>query len=45
MFACGYSLKEFKVDEQKLPQEFGVVENGILSGFDPQNSGFYSISL
>lgn len=45
MFACGFSLKKFKVDKQKLPQGFGVVENGILYGFELQKSGFYSISL
>ncbi|MEC7262203.1 MAG: sulfur reduction protein DsrE [Bacteroidota bacterium] len=45
LLACGFSLKKFGVDATKLPQEMGVVENGILYGFNLQKDGFLSITL
>lgn len=45
ILACGFSLKKFGVDATKLPQEMGVVANGILYGFNLQKDGFLSITL
>jgi len=45
LLACGFSLKKFGVDATKLPKEMGVVENGILYGFNLQKDGFLSITL
>ena len=42
---CGFSLKQFKVDQKDIPQELEVVENGILHNFQLQNKGYLSIEL
>jgi intracellular sulfur oxidation DsrE/DsrF family protein len=43
--ACGFSLKKFKVDPSKLPEEMHVVENGILYNLQLQKKGFISLEL
>lgn len=43
--ACGFSLKKFKVDREKLHQNLNVVENGILYNFELQKKGYLSIEL
>lgn len=45
LLACGFSLKKFGVDATKLPKEMGVVDNGILYGFNLQKDGFLSLTL
>lgn len=43
--ACGFSLKKFDVDPEKIPSEMEIVENGILYDFQLQKKGYYSIEL
>lgn len=43
--ACGFSLKKFGVNKDKLPAEIEVVENGILHNFELQKKGYLSIEL
>ncbi|MCX2839215.1 sulfur reduction protein DsrE [Salinimicrobium sp. MT39] len=43
--ACGFSLKKFGVDREKLHQSLNVVENGILYNFELQKKGYLSIEL
>lgn len=43
--ACGFSLKKFGVDREKLPKSLKVVENGILYNFELQKKGYLSIEL
>ncbi|MDF2158030.1 DsrE family protein [Algoriphagus sp. CAU 1675] len=45
ILACGFSLQKFKVDAEKLPSAVGIVENGILHGFQLQKKGYYQITL
>jgi intracellular sulfur oxidation DsrE/DsrF family protein len=45
LYACGFSLDKFHVDPSRIPNQFKVVENGILYGFRLQKKGFYSLSL
>ncbi|HSQ47765.1 MAG TPA: DsrE family protein [Lutibacter sp.] len=42
---CGFSLKQFGVDQKDIPQELEVVENGILHNFQLQKKGYLSIEL
>ncbi|PKD16171.1 sulfur reduction protein DsrE [Salegentibacter salinarum] len=43
--ACGFSLKKFGVDPEKIPSEMEIVENGILYDFQLQKKGYFSIEL
>lgn len=43
--ACGFSLKKFGVDPEKIPSEMEIIENGILYDFQLQKKGYYSIEL
>ncbi len=43
--ACGFSLKKFGVDPDKIPSEMEIVENGILYNFQLQKKGYLSIEL
>jgi intracellular sulfur oxidation DsrE/DsrF family protein len=45
IIACGFSLKKFKVDKTKVPEQIKTVENGILHNFQLQKKGYKSISL
>lgn len=45
LFACGFSLQKFNVEERELPEQVQVVENGILYGFELEKRGFYAITL
>jgi len=45
ILACGFSLKKFGVNATAIPKEMGVVDNGILYGFNLQKDGFLSITL
>ncbi|MFO7719990.1 MAG: sulfur reduction protein DsrE [Gillisia sp.] len=42
---CGFSLKQFGVDQKEIPQELDVVDNGILYNFQLQKKGYLSIEL
>ncbi|NEW79717.1 MAG: sulfur reduction protein DsrE [Gelidibacter sp.] len=42
---CGFSLKQFGVDQKNIPQELEVVDNGILHNFQLQKKGYLSIEL
>lgn len=42
---CGFSLKQFKVDQKDIPQELEIVDNGILHNFQLQKKGYLSIEL
>lgn len=42
---CGFSLKQFEVDQKDIPQELEVVDNGILHNFQLQKKGYLSIEL
>ncbi|MFD1095619.1 DsrE family protein [Salegentibacter chungangensis] len=43
--ACGFSLKKFETDPDKLPKEIEVVKNGLLHNFRLQKKGYLSIEL
>jgi intracellular sulfur oxidation DsrE/DsrF family protein len=43
--ACGFSLKKFDVDPDKIPLSMEIVENGILHNFNLQKKGYISIEL
>lgn len=45
IFACGFSLEKFKVNQNKLPKDLQVVKNGILYNFKKQKEGYLSIEL
>ena len=45
IFACGFSLNKFKVNEDAIPKVIGVVENGLLYNFQLQKKGYLSIAL
>ncbi|MHB1108644.1 MAG: DsrE family protein [Lutibacter sp.] len=42
---CGFSLKQFGVDQKDIPQELEVVDNGILHNFQLQKKGYLSVEL
>ena len=43
--ACGFSLKKFGVDPNKIPEAMEIVENGILYNFRLQKKEYFSIEL
>src|SRR3970040_789630 len=45
LIACGFSLKKFKVNGKDIPNQFEVVQNGILYNFQLQKSGYLSLAL
>lgn len=45
IIACGFSLKKFKVDAEKLPANMEIVDNGILYNFELQKKGYLSLEL
>lgn len=45
IIACGFSLKKFKVEQNKLPKDVKVVDNGILYNFQLQKKGYISLAL
>ncbi len=45
IIACGFSLKKFKVDAEKLSKEIKIVDNGILHNLQLQKKGYLSLAL
>jgi|SRR5690554_5825129 len=45
ILACGFSLKKFEVDPNKIPDNVKVVENGILYNIELQKKGYLSLEL
>lgn len=45
IIACGFSLKKFEVDPDKLPKNVKVIENGILYNMELQKNGYLSLEL
>lgn len=45
LIACGFSLKKFKVDADKVPEEMSTVDNGILYNLQMQKMGYKSLGL
>jgi len=45
LYACGLSLKQFKVNPEDLPKQIQVTKNGILYNFQLQKKGYLSIEL
>ncbi len=45
LYACGLSLKQFKVNPKDLPKQIQVTKNGILYNFQLQKKGYLSIEL
>lgn len=45
LYACGLSLKQFKVNPKDLPKQIQVTKNGILYNFQLQEKGYLSIEL
>lgn len=43
--ACGFSLKKFDVDPDKLPEYVKVIDNGILHNLELQKKGYLSLGL
>lgn len=45
LIACGFSLKKFQVDPDKVPDGMSKVDNGILYNLQLQKKGYNSIGL
>lgn len=45
ILACGFSLKKFEVDPDKIPANIKIVENGILHNIELQKKGYLSLEL
>lgn len=45
ILACGFSLKKFDVDPEKIPNDIKIVENGILYNITLQKKGYLSLEL
>jgi len=45
LYACGLSLKKFKIDPKNLPKQIHVTKNGLLYDFQLQKEGYMSIEL
>lgn len=45
LIACGFSLKKFQVDADKVPDEMSMVDNGILYNLQLQKIGYKSLGL
>lgn len=45
LYACGFSLEQFKVNPKDLPKQIQVTKNGILYNFQLQKKGYLSIEL
>ena len=45
LYACGFSLKHFKINPMSLPKQIHVVKNGLLYNFELQKKGYLSIAL
>lgn len=45
IIACGFSLKKFNVEANKLPKEIEIVDNGILHNLHLQQKGYLSLEL
>jgi intracellular sulfur oxidation DsrE/DsrF family protein len=45
LYACGLSLKQFKIDPKSLPKQIHVTKNGLLYDFQLQKKGYLSIEL
>lgn len=43
LFACGFSLLQFNIDEEELPDGIEVVENGIAYSLKMKKNGAFSI--
>lgn len=45
LMSCGFSLKKFGVNEEKLPEGIKVIENGIQFNLELQKQGYINLSL
>ncbi len=45
ILACGFSLKKFDVNPEKIPGNVKIVENGILHNMELQKKGYLSLEL
>ena len=45
IIACGFSLKKFEVDPDKLPKNMKIVDNGILYNLELQKKEYLSLEL
>lgn len=45
ILACGFSLKKFEVEPEKIPGNIKIVENGILHNLELQKKGYLSLEL
>ncbi|PWH81353.1 sulfur reduction protein DsrE [Brumimicrobium oceani] len=45
LIACGFSLKKFDVNPEKLPEGIEIVDNGIAYGLKLKKKGFYGMEL
>ena len=45
ILACGFSLKKFDVNPDKIPENIKIVENGILYNLELQKKGYFSLEL
>lgn len=43
LFACGFSLTQFEVDQSSLANGIGVIENGLTYSLQMKKNGAYSI--
>jgi intracellular sulfur oxidation DsrE/DsrF family protein len=45
LMACGFSLKKFGVNPEKLPEGIEIVDNGIAYSLKLKKKGFYGMDL
>ena len=45
LFACGFSMKNAKIDASELVEGIEVVENGLTYSLQLQKKGFYAVEL
>lgn len=45
IIACGFSLKKFEVDPDKLSDDVKIMDNGILYNLELQKKGYLSLEL
>ena len=45
IIACGFSLKKFEVDPDKISGDIKIIDNGILYNMELQKKGYLSLEL
>jgi|26BtaG_2_1085354.scaffolds.fasta_scaffold00009_82 intracellular sulfur oxidation DsrE/DsrF family protein len=45
IIACGFSLKKFDVDQNKIPEDIKIIDNGIQFNMELQKKGYLSLEL